>query len=267
VIDIHTHLHPPRLFAAIRRWFAEKSDWKLRYPTEPQEVCRILREHGVERFAFCSYAHKPAMAKAINEWLVQTSIELDKVGLPLATVHPLDADVEEYALNAFCNGCIGLKIHEDVQQFGIDDPRLEKIYEIVSDHSGFVLAHVGPIPWDNTPKQAPVRVSGVLNQFPKVNFVLAHLGAPDTYEYLDLMEEFPNLFLDTTMGFAFQSKMPRPIEPEIFSTYSERIIFGSDFPNVPYEYDFEVKEIERFQLSEEILHRVFHTNAAKLMHI
>ncbi len=97
------------------------------------------------------------MAKDINEWLVQTSIKLDKVGLPLATEHPLDADVEEYALDAFRNGCIGLKIHEDVQQFGVDDPRLEKIYDIVGDHNGFVLAHVGPIPW-TTDLSKPQRV-------------------------------------------------------------------------------------------------------------
>ena len=28
-IDIHTHLHPERLFRAIRKWFADRSDWKL----------------------------------------------------------------------------------------------------------------------------------------------------------------------------------------------------------------------------------------------
>ena len=48
VIDVHTHLHPPRLFAAIRRWFAERSPWVLEHPTEPHEVARVLREHGVE---------------------------------------------------------------------------------------------------------------------------------------------------------------------------------------------------------------------------
>ena len=44
MIDVHTHLHPPRLTAAIRRWFAEHSTWVLRHPTEPREVARLLRE-------------------------------------------------------------------------------------------------------------------------------------------------------------------------------------------------------------------------------
>src|SRR3984893_15704063 len=69
VIDVPTHLHPPRLFAAIRRWFAERSPWVLEHPTDPHEVARILREHGVEKFAFCSYAHKAGMAREVNAWL------------------------------------------------------------------------------------------------------------------------------------------------------------------------------------------------------
>ncbi len=110
-------------------------------------------------------------------------------------------------------------------------------------------------------------MSGVLKQFPKVNFVLAHLGAPDTYEYLDLMESFPICFWTRQWDLPFNQKCPGPVEPKIFLDYSERILFGSDFPNVPHEYDFEVKEIERLQLPDEVLHRVFHSNAAKLMHI
>ena len=45
--DAHTHLHPPRLFAAIRRWFDEHTDWNLRGPTEPAEVAAALRAAGV----------------------------------------------------------------------------------------------------------------------------------------------------------------------------------------------------------------------------
>jgi len=37
-IDAHTHLHPEWLSRAIRRWFAEHSDWKLTYPTDPGAI-------------------------------------------------------------------------------------------------------------------------------------------------------------------------------------------------------------------------------------
>src|ERR1700691_2889240 len=69
MIDVHVHLHPPRLFAAIRRWFAERSPWVIEHPTDPQIVAERLRGYGVERFVFCSYAHKPGMAAELNAWL------------------------------------------------------------------------------------------------------------------------------------------------------------------------------------------------------
>ncbi|MBI2460787.1 MAG: amidohydrolase, partial [Candidatus Rokubacteria bacterium] len=72
-IDAHTHLHPPWLAQAIRRWFAERTHWRLHYPTEPAEVAAFLREHGVERFAFFSYAHKAGIAREINRWLRETA--------------------------------------------------------------------------------------------------------------------------------------------------------------------------------------------------
>jgi predicted TIM-barrel fold metal-dependent hydrolase len=161
MIDIHVHMHPPRLFAAIRKWFKEKSDWHLNHPTEPADICQALRDHGVDRFAFCSYAHKPDMADNLNEWLIRTSLEIERYGLPLATVHPDDSDCVSYLAKAFEKGCIGLKIHEDVQKFGVDDKRLQPVYEVVSEFNGFVLAHIGPVPWDNTLRGAPNRVARV----------------------------------------------------------------------------------------------------------
>ena len=72
-VDIHTHLHPPWLWRAIRRWFADKPGWEFRYPTEPEAVARVLAEHDVERFVFFSYAHKPGLARELNGWLAETA--------------------------------------------------------------------------------------------------------------------------------------------------------------------------------------------------
>ncbi|MGA7569573.1 MAG: hypothetical protein WCA80_02075, partial [Candidatus Aquilonibacter sp.] len=86
MIDIHTHLHPPRLFAAIRRWFATNSSWDVAaQPQEPAEVAAVLCGAGVERFVFCSYAHRSGMARELNAWLVQTARLLGGYGVPLAT--------------------------------------------------------------------------------------------------------------------------------------------------------------------------------------
>ena len=98
-IDIHTHLHPERLSRAIRRWFAERSTWKLEYPSEPEEVAAFLAAQGVERFVYFSYAHKAGMAREINTWLHAIRPRVP-VGLPLGTVHPDDPDMLEVAEEA-----------------------------------------------------------------------------------------------------------------------------------------------------------------------
>ncbi len=51
-IDVHTHLHPEWLCRAIRRWFAERSTWKLESPTDPALVAGFLRGRGVYRKIF-----------------------------------------------------------------------------------------------------------------------------------------------------------------------------------------------------------------------
>jgi len=265
VIDIHTHLHPPRLFKAIRRWFAENSTWKLTEPTEPAAVAASLRARNVERFVFCSYAHKPGMARDINAWLANTSRDLDRFGLPLATVHPADADCSLYYEEALKDGCIGLKIHEDVQNFEIDDPRLATIHELTSAHKGLVLVHVGRIPWSNDTNHGPERIKKVLQRHPDLSIVIAHLGVPDTLQYLALTREFPQLYIDTTMALSAASPLRSEVDRSVIADNVHHIVFGSDYPNLPHPYDHEVNAIDELGLPENSRQLIFVENARKLL--
>jgi predicted TIM-barrel fold metal-dependent hydrolase len=263
MIDMHTHLHPPRLFAAIRRWFAEKSTWILTQPTEPHLVAQALRLAGVERFVFCSYAHKPGMARTINEWLIQTADELGGFGLPLATVHPADVDYVEYYREALQNGCVGIKIHEDVQGLSIDHPHFAPIHELTAKHQGFVLVHAGHIPWSDDTNDGPSRIRSVLEQHPQLSVVVAHLGSPDTERYLELMNEHPNLYIDTTMALAVSSPMRLEFDIELLIPHSARILFGSDFPNLPYDYPQEYAPFN--VLPEAVRNAILFENANRLL--
>ena len=263
MIDMHTHLHPPRLFAAIRRWFAEKSTWNLTQPTEPNLVADALRSHGVERFVFCSYAHKPGMARTINEWLIHTAAELNGFGLPLATVHPADDDYIDYYREALQNGCIGIKVHEDVQQLSIEHPQFAPIHKLTSEHQGVMLVHAGHIPWSDDTHQGPSRIRKVLEQHPQLKVVVAHLGIPDTVSYLKLMDEHPNLYLDTTMALATSSPLRKEFDIELLIPHSDRILFGSDFPNLPYDYEQEYYPL--YVLPEPAREAILFKNAERLL--
>ncbi|GAC1658561.1 MAG: amidohydrolase family protein [Candidatus Elarobacter sp.] len=264
MIDVHTHLHPPRLSAAIRRWFAERSDWVLAHPTEPRDVARALRESGVEKFAFFSYAHKAGMARELNAWLNDTARVLGAGAVPLGTVHLDDPDPAGDMRAALAGGCAGLKVHEHVQDFGLDDPRLDGVLDAVAEHHGFVMAHVGAIPWSNETNDGPARVARVLERHPALRVVVAHFGLPDYRRYLDLAQGEPRLFLDTTMAFAPQSPMHVPIPRAEVERGARQIVYGTDWPNIPYPYGGELLGLQSLGLDDATIRAITVDNARRL---
>ena len=265
VIDVHTHLHPPRLFAAIRRWFAERSSWVIdQNPTEPQAVARVLREHGVEKFAFFSYAHKPGMAGELNDWLNATARELGPGAIPLATVHLDDPDPAGDVRAALRGGCAGLKVHEHVQTLPLDDPRFGPVLDAVAEHDGFVLVHVGAIPWSLETNDGPARIAQVLAWHPTLRIVVAHFGAPDHVRYLALMQSEPRLFLDTTMAFALDSPMRVSVARADVERGARQIVYGTDWPNIPQPYDGELNGLRALGLDEATLRAITSENARRL---
>jgi len=262
---MHTHLHPPRLFAAIRRWFAERSVWEIdAHPTEPADVAAVLRAAGVERFVFCSYAHKTGMAAELNAWLNATARDLGGYGLPLATVHLDDPDPLGDLVAALDGGCAGLKIHEDVQRQAVDDPRFTPLFDELARRGGVVLAHVGPIPWIYDTRSGPERVARTLARHTELKFVVAHMGAPDTARYFELMDGLPNLYLDTTMVFAVGSPMALPPAVGAVEAHAARILYGTDYPNVPYAYAREREGLAALGLSDAALAAILGANARRL---
>jgi predicted TIM-barrel fold metal-dependent hydrolase len=271
-IDAHTHLHPDRLFRAIRRWFAEHTDWTLTYPTESERVAAFLRQRGVERFAYFSYAHKPGIAREINRWLHATSRGLPD-GIPLGTVHAADEKplaVAEEALTRY--GFRGLKLHIQVQRFAPDDSRLLPVYERLVALDRVLVIHVGAVGGAPTPSEG-TGVDGlvrVLNRFPELRTCICHMGVPETSHCIELLGDYPHLYLDTTMAMSEQGLRslgcePVPIATEVLLQWQDRILFGSDFPNLPYDYEEERRWAWERELPLEVCRKIFNTNARRFL--
>jgi predicted TIM-barrel fold metal-dependent hydrolase len=253
------------LFAAIRRWFAENSSWTIDHDTDPAAVASTLRAAGVERFVFCSYAHKTGIARELNAWLAQTSRDLDRFGLPLATVHLDDPDPTGDARSAFDDGCIGLKIHEDVQRLAVDDPRFDPIYALIAERAGFVLAHVGPVPWSDNTNDGPARIARVLERHPQLQFVVAHFGVPDFAGYAARMPALPNLYLDTTMAFTPQSPLFAGASGAFVESIADRIVLGTDYPNIPHDWGCDLAGLDALNLTPAARQKIVRDNALRLL--
>ena len=58
-------------------------------------------------------------------------------------------------------------------------------------------------------------------------------------------------------AYVFHSGLIRP----------DRIMFGTDFPNLPYVWDREIKRLVRMSLAKELLDRLLYQNAVEFFRI
>jgi predicted TIM-barrel fold metal-dependent hydrolase len=267
-IDVHVHLHPPRLAAAIERHFAGEG-WVARHSFEPGAVAATLAARGVERFCFFSYAHKPGMARGLNAWVARTAAALP-AAIGFGTLHPDDPDVEAVAAEATGTlGLRGFKFHHSVQRFHVDDARLFGVYARAEREGHILVLHVGTMPYRD-PFTGVARFRRVLARFPRLTVIVAHMGAFESAAFLDLLDAHPNVYVDTTMAMspsatAYVGADPSAIADETLVRYQDRILFGSDFPLIPYDYEEERRWAWDRALPETVRRKIFHDNAARLL--
>ncbi|HEV8143681.1 MAG TPA: amidohydrolase family protein [Methylomirabilota bacterium] len=267
-IDVHVHLHPERLARAISEVFAREG-WHQAHGWEPERVAESLAAHGVEHFCFFSYAHKPGIARALNAWAAETARRLP-TAIPVGTVHAGDPDLVAIADEAMDDlGLAGFKFHLSVQRFRADDARLMPLYERVAERRRFLIVHAGTMPY----RDAFTGLEGfraVMERFPALRVIVAHLGAFDTESFLKLTEAFPNLHLDTTMALTpfatpYLGLDPATIPTELILRYQDRIMLGSDFPLIPYPYEEERRFVETRALPDAVARKILYENAARFL--
>lgn len=267
-IDFHTHFHPPRLFRAIREWFARESSWKIPHPSEEAPLVETLARHGVERFVFSTYAHRAGIARDLNDW-VRGFADRHPAAVPLGTVHPSDPDYVDEARRALDDlGLAGFKLHCEVQHVAPEDRRMFPVYDLVEARGRFVLMHAGTGPWGgNACTTGVAGVERLLAERPGLTVVVAHMGQYEAARFLALLDRHPALYLDTTMAFAAESPWRRRIDPASIAAHADRILYGTDWPNIPYGYAGDRDGLLALGLPEAAYRRIFYENARGLLRL
>lgn len=263
-IDAHVHLHPARLARAIERWFAEHG-WVAAHAFDPAAVADTLRARGVRRFCFFSYAHKPGMARELNRWLGGQAARLPEA-IALGTLHPDDPDLDAVAREATDDlGLRGFKFHHSVQRFHVDDERLFGVYARAEAAGHVFVLHAGTMPYRD-PFTGVERFARVMARFPRLRVCVAHMGAFQSSEFLALLPRYPHLYVDTTMAMSphatpFTGADPSAVSDADLLQHQDRVLFGSDFPLIPYDYDEERRWAWERGLDDSVRRKIFHDNA------
>jgi uncharacterized protein len=265
VIDAHVHIFPDTFFAAVRKWFDENG-WHIRYQLSTSQTIEFLLSHGIDHIIALQYAHKPGIARALNSYMSERCLEFAGRVTGMATVFPGEEKAEEILQDGFDKGLGGLKLHAHVQCFDMNAEYMHPLYECCRRNNKPIIMHIGREPKSTAYNCDPYelcraeKLVPILEDFPDLKICVPHLGFSETETYRKIIEKYDNLWLDTTMVvtdyFPLQEKI------DISSYRADRIMYGSDFPNIPYAWDRELKELKKANLSTKTLQQLCHKNAA-----
>ena len=264
IIDSHVHIFPHKIFKSIWKWFDEYG-WPIRYRLKSPKIFEFLLSRGVGHIVAMQYAHKPGIAHDLNLYMVGQCREYPQQITGMATVFPGEEGSEDILKHAFENGLKGVKLHSHVQCFDMNSDVMDIIYEICSSRGKPIVMHVSKEPkspaYECDPYQlcSAQKLERVVRNYPKLKICVPHLGIDEFSSYQLLIEKYDNLWLDTAM--ALTDYLPKSNPPPLNEMRTDRIMYGSDFPNIPYAWDRELKHIHKTGLSDKTLELILGKNA------
>ena len=264
-VDAHVHIFPGSVFSAIWAWFDENA-WPIRYRLNSLEVMAYLLSHGVTHVIALQYAHKPGISRMLNQHMLKTCREFPGRVTGMAAVFPGEENAKEILTEAFDHGLMGVKLHAHVQCFDMNAQEMDVLYDICQLEQKPMVMHVGREPKSVAYRCDPYEIcsaeklENVLRNFPKLKICVPHLGFDEISAYRNLIEKYNNLWLDTTMMLADYFPVQETINLNSYRV--DRIMYGSDFPNIPYAWDRELKWLKNSGLPQEKLEWILGKSAA-----
>lgn len=270
IVDVHTHFMAPPIMAKVWAYFDSSGpllgrEWPITYRGTDEERVEQLRAMGVKKFSALSYAHKPGIAGYMNDWTLAFA-DRTPDALRSATLYP-EPEAATYVPRLVDAGVEVFKVHVQVGDFAPNDPLLEPVWGALAEAGTPIVLHAGsgPAPGRFT---GPAAVADVLSRHPRLALVIAHLGMPEIEEFLALGERFERVRLDTTMAFVdFWAQPVPPGVPARLIDLQDKILFGTDFPNIPYAYAHQVEALQRLDLGDDWMRSVLWHNGAALFDV
>jgi hypothetical protein len=269
IIDVHTHFMPTRVLDKVWAYFDAVGPltgraWPIHYRLDEQSRVGVLRSLGVAAFTALVYPHKPAMAAWLNGWSAEFARTTPGC-LHTATFYP-EPGAADYVQHAIDDGARVFKAHIQVGDYSPADPLLDPVWKILAHNQIPTIIHAGsgPAPGRFT---GPGPVTEVLERHPGLHLIIAHMGLPEYREFLDLARYYPAVFLDTTLVFTDFTEHTHPYPRSLHAdlrALGDKVLFGSDYPNIPYPYHHGVAALTRLGMGDQWCRNVLHDNAARL---
>lgn len=269
IVDAHVHLFPDHLFASIWQWF-DHFGWPIRYKMTSHKAINFLLSRGIDHIVALHYAHKPGIARELNAYMADLCRSNSRI-TGLATVLPGEENAADILKEAFQLGLAGVKLHSHVQCVDLGSEAMHQIYKACTKYNKPLIIHAGREPkspgynCDPHVLCSAEKFEQVIRSYPHLRICVPHMGIDEFEAYERMLEHYDNLWLDTTMTLA--EYLPTDYFPDLSQMRADRIIFGTDFPNIPYAWDRELKRLCQLNLPEDTLALILGENAKHLFSI
>ena len=256
IIDFHNHIFPDNIaekaVANIGRYYGLSMWGQGTVDALLVSAGKINAEHIVVH----SSATHAGQVKAINDYITGViGSHANLVGF--GTLHSGLEDVDSEVQRLISLGLRGIKLHPEFQQFTIDDESMLPVYAAIEGKLP-MLIHMGD---ENVDSSSPLRLARILDRFPKLTVIAAHLGG---YRMWDESLEYlvgRDLYMDTSSSLAYLNGSKAV---ELMRQHgTDKILYGTDFPMWGHQ-----EELDRFlalDLTENERKAILYDNAAKLL--
>jgi uncharacterized protein len=272
---IDAHVHAARLSTLKPSWhqwarqFASSTDWRSAYDDAgdpvPSRLDALFEAEGVDRaLLFCEYSPRATGIQSIEDNLPLVAYNPGRFRL-VANINPhLHYPVGSELERQLDLGAVALKLHPVHAGFSVADRELIAAYAVCRERGIPVIIHTGTssFPGSRSRFGDPGLLFDAIEDFPEINFVLAHGGRGWWYDAAAFLATTRhNVWLDL-------AGLPPKKLPEYFGRFdlarlATKWIFGTDWPGVP-GVAANAAAIADLGLPEEILDGVFSGNALKV---
>ena len=275
IIDLHCYpgtrewidCQGPYVAALAKYW---KHEWK---PKTEAEVIDDFARAGVEACLVALDLETTIGTKPAGNDYVQGMWQRSK-GRVLqcwGTIDPFKPDAIAEARRAVRDlGLMGFHFHPIMQHFAVDDPRFRPLFEEIAALKVPVMIDVGttgmgagmPGGMGARIRHAhPSAIDALAADFPALAIVCAHPGWPWIEEMIAVALHKGNVFWEMS-GWA-PKYLPDSVKRDMRGRLKDKVMFGSDYPSLPYERLF--REWGEVGFSGDMLEKFYHGNAEALL--
>ncbi|WP_155306542.1 amidohydrolase family protein [Desulfosarcina widdelii] len=278
IIDAHTHIMPQRRLNGLSYWLGKVfADHPMAGQCFTEDtIVEDLSRKGTDYIFNYVFSLRESETEELNLFNKYLSEKFASV-IPFGCIHAENRNIQaiiDLCIKTF--GFRGFKLHPYVQGFSPDDERLFPAYERMEELGVMVNIHTG---FDEyyPQKEKTITLSmieGLICRFPSLDFILSHMFYPRLDEAVYLVENFNNVILDTTNVFSAiiqdeEKGLTMDKERELLSgalkKWSQRMVFGTDYPAGMSTLDGIYRDLCAFGLSKNVKQDILCSTAENLV--